>query len=59
MSLNHDKSFPAISLNVLICRKFSIRHRTCLRSGNVLPAGIMTLAWIEEDLDHEKVRKNA
>jgi hypothetical protein len=57
LSLNHDNNPRGAWLNVLISRKFTFRHGICLRGGNVLPAGIMTLAWIEDDLDHEKCGK--
>jgi hypothetical protein len=57
LSLNHDNNPRGAWLNVLISRKFTFRHGICLRGGNVLLAGIMTLAWLEDDLDHEKCGK--
>jgi hypothetical protein len=59
VSLNDDNKPRGAWLNVLISREFTFRHGICLRSGNVLLAGIMTLAWIEDDLDHGKRGKNA
>jgi hypothetical protein len=51
VSLNHDNSPCAVSLNALISRKFEFGHGICLRTANVPLGGIMTLAWIEKDFD--------